>query len=180
MKILGLVHRYSVLTDPQALTVFFKSCVLPVVTYGSPIWTTSCRSNIEQLWQVYKFFVSILKHRVPHFRTLPQSDILNCLNVPLLTHILKYTDMTFFYALINGLIHAPLVLSAFNFYTPAMSLRVRKLFLLPKTRITLQQRFLFWRLPNTFNDLASTCDLDLFVPKTQFKSGLKKRLRQET
>ena len=65
MKTLGLIYRFTDITHVSALKTYFTMCVVPILEYGSCIWSMACESNLKKTNKVVSFFVRIVKHRCP-------------------------------------------------------------------------------------------------------------------
>jgi hypothetical protein len=177
-RALGLLQRFLVLTDSAVLALFFKSCVLSIITYCAPIWLSASKTNVRKLNAVYSYFICIMKHRIPLHRVHSTCDVFAAYKILPLENILNYCDILLLHAVLNGRVYAPLLLSNLFIYAPKVSLRSRQYFFLPKARISLQQRLLFWHLPSLFNSLSLSIKsaLDITSPIFLFKSDLKRLL----
>jgi hypothetical protein len=86
---------------------------------------------------------------------------------------LKFLDLCYFQSLLNGTLTDSLVLSHLFFYCPIRTLRRKQLFDLPKVRLCLQQRLLFWRVCHLANQVV---EIDFAMSKGMFQNHLFKIL----
>ena len=146
MKALGVLCRFKELNDPQALVLFFRSCISPIMFYASPAWAGAATTHTSMLDSVFKFFCSIVRHRVESMKRMFDSDILRSFGILMTSQQLVFNDLCFLHAVCSGRMHLPEFMSRVCFYAPVKRVRRRSLFYLPTARLTK-----FWRLPAIYN-----------------------------
>jgi hypothetical protein len=174
MSVVGMLYRFTSVTNPVALKTIFTGCVLPILDYCSIIYSTACRSSLKALDRPLNFFLSVVRHRVPPLRNSSRSEIMSALSITPLSTRRSISDLSFLHTAINGHFRSSEILPYFSFHIPARPLRKNHLLHLPKFRLSLSQRSFSYRLPKLYNTISSSRpSLDLSTPLRTFSNHLK-------
>ena len=175
MAIVGMLYRLTDLHDPTALRTVFFGCILPILEYCSPVWSTACPTTLNLLNRPVNFFLSVARHRIPTLRFYSRDAILSSLRISNITSRRVLLDLMFLHRIFSGSLRSNEILPLFRFHVPPRPLRNNSLLHIPRFRLSISQRSLFYRIPSLFNSMASKIpSLDLFSSSTMYKSSLKR------
>jgi hypothetical protein len=169
MRTLGLIYRFTTITNSTALRTFFLCCVLPIIEYASPIWSMASDTNLKKTDKVLNFFLRILKTRNAELSPLPNHEILKKLQMKDLFARRKINDLKFLHSIINGNCRTNDLLPQFYIRVPRLTSRHQNFFYVKTPRLTLQKKSFIWRLPEAYHSLPESPDFcqpkHLFVKK---------------
>ncbi|XP_046671050.1 uncharacterized protein LOC124361058 [Homalodisca vitripennis] len=116
-SLLGFIFRSTKhFNSPYTLVVLYKSLVLPVLEYGSVIWSPYQFNHIDQLQSVQERFIRVLGSRLGFtYRTTPISEVESQFNLLPLHRRRQLTDLVTLFKLVNGLLDCPGLLSGIDF-----------------------------------------------------------------
>ena len=89
--------------DPKALIKGFKSYILPILNYCSPVWSPCLVGDIILVESVQRNFTK----KLPGYQNMTYSNRLNALNLPTLELRRLHTDLTLCYKIVNGYVASP-------------------------------------------------------------------------
>ncbi|XP_053969049.1 uncharacterized protein LOC128870442 [Anastrepha ludens] len=127
-KILGFITRNSKdFKNPYSLICLFKTQVLPILEYGSIIWSPYTEAGITRLERVQRKLCKTLAFRHSSSTASTTEDIYIRYNINSLRARRRITDLAFFYKVVNGIIDAPEVRSSFELAPAGLTLRNSRL-----------------------------------------------------
>lgn len=124
-KVLGLITRTCRdFKNINALKSLFSALVLPILEYGSVIWSPSTDSMINTLERVQYKFCKTALYRNRHISdTVTVDEVRRVLRINELKYRRQTADLIFFFKLFNGLIDSPEIRNDFEFIPNALNLR---------------------------------------------------------
>lgn len=158
MSLLGILYRFTDISDPSALSLYFSSFILPVLSYCSPIWSMSTPTHLSSLNRITNFFIRIVKSRVPSLRQASNTSILSALSLESLSVNRTKRDLSFLYSLLNSHVDCPTLISLLNYRVPNRSTRSTFLLHYNTPRLSLIKRSLLFRPPSLFNSIPPSVD----------------------
>lgn len=175
MKLLGLLYRFTEISQIDALSTYFKTIVMPTIEHCAPIWGMSAETNILKLNRVYNFFCAIVRNRIHTFSNVSNHDILARLNILPFSARRKLMDFKFLHDIVNGNIRCNDILPNIHFRVPNRNTRLTTLFSVPRPRTSITKRSIFYRLPTSYNSLHKP-QPEIFFNKARFSKQVRSHL----
>ena len=95
-----MINRSLITKDPRLLLLAYKSYVLPILTYCSPIWSPYKIGEIQTLEKVQKAFTKKLKG----YEMLPYGERLRMEGLKSLELLRIYADLILCYKILHNLV----------------------------------------------------------------------------
>jgi len=164
---LFLILRSFRVRDHQLLLLAYKSYILPLVTYCSPVWSPSLLGDISQIESVQRLF----SKRLPGLQSQPYSERLKILGLPTLELRRLRDDLLLCFKIINGLL--PVKPENYGLLLSTQSTRghCKKLFA-DHSRVDVRRNYFGIRVIKPWNSLPS--ELVTASNAYCFKKGLLK------
>ena len=128
---------------------------VPILEYGSCIWSMACDSNIKRTNKVVNFFIRIVKHRCPALAKFSKHEILSTLQIHDPSLSPQVSDPTFLFRIMNGQLFTNELLPHLHIRIPRTNSNCNNFFYTKASRLSLEQRSFLYRLQtrhNTLND----------------------------
>ena len=176
MRLLGILYRFTEIKDINALRTYFLSAVMPAVEYCSPVWAGAADSNLNQLNSVLSFFSAIVRNRNPSLRYATKNEILETLRLLPFNTRRQVNDVRFLFQAINGRFRSEELVNLFSLHVPGRRTRLCNTLHVPRSRLSVSQRSLAYRIPSLYNSISTTNKIDFTYPQNLFFTNVVKKL----
>lgn len=128
-KTLGFILRNSKdFNNPYSVTRLFQSLVLPILEYGSVIWSPYTNASIDKVEKVQRKFCKSLAYKLSSStHTYSTDEIYQSFRINKLSARRQVADLSFYYKVVNNIIDAPDILGCFEFAPVGTLLRRNRL-----------------------------------------------------
>ena len=159
-KLCGFIRRQSSeFINNTAMTILYKTLIVSILNYASPIWNPSYSTYIERLERVQKKIVKfqLFKLRID-YKTIPYNTRFQILGYENLEKLRTNSDAVLAFKILRNIYNTPDILSMFNFRVPAFPFRNNELLILNMYRNVYGQQSLFNRMQIQLNKLHDGVD----------------------
>ncbi|XP_036227319.2 probable RNA-directed DNA polymerase from transposon X-element [Bactrocera oleae] len=135
-KALGFIlRRGKDFKNPWTLIRLFKSLVLPILEYGSVIWSPYTNTTIDKVEKLQRKFCKSLAYKLSSPSHICTTDeVYQCYCINKLSSRRQVADLCFFYKVVNNITDAHEILNSFELAPAGLTLRRNRLLKTSKSK----------------------------------------------
>lgn len=164
-RMVGFVNRYSRdFRDPRTLIALYYAFIHSRISFASIIWNPQYAIYVNRIESVQNKFLRFLafKMRAAETEQRDYNQIRSRFKIIRLEDRRTVSDLCMLYKILHSTIDSPYLLSQLNLRIPSRTIRNTNLFDIPYRRTNTGQHSPLIRMQNSFNELSSRVDIDIF------------------